>query len=493
MGIEKKGLVFVILLVALELAFGLSLQLQLQQAEAEARRETHCKDIYMHMQDVSRLMYEAHEVFFKWQTSSDPSLLPRLKKVFADVIANLDYLKAHIDPDPEQKDLIEQLERNSKELFALVKIWVPRIEPLAGFEREEAVKASAVAMREQKRFVQHLTVSLLKLEQNKLNSLPPTQDMVRRNLQSIVWAALAVNVILAVLLAVLFSRQISSRLLLLVENTKRLQLGQELAPALSGNDEIARLDASFHQMAKELRAYEQLRRSYISMFRNELALPLETAFANFKSLLGGQKGEISDKGRHMLQGANRSLTRLILLIDDLSEQDSPDKPQMKLNLAEISLSELLESSIEAVKEFAAKKGLAIVQERLGQDIRFQADFDRLTQVLVNFLSNAAKFSPQGQVVQVSSRLIENCLEFAVIDKGRGVPKDKQESIFEKFQQVSSADGKSGVGTGLGLNICKQIVESHGGKIGVTSEEGQGSRFWFSIPIAHGAQEGICND
>lgn len=110
-----------------------------------------------------------------------------------------------------------------------------------------------------------------------------------------------------------------------------------------------------------------------------------------------------------------------------------------------------------------------------------ADGDRLIQVLVNLLSNAIKFSPSGSKVILASADMEDCVEFKVIDEGRGIPSEFLDSVFERFKQVKKSDAKNKKGTGLGLAISKAIVEKHGGTIGVRSQEGKGSTFWFRIP------------
>ena len=116
-------------------------------------------------------------------------------------------------------------------------------------------------------------------------------------------------------------------------------------------------------------------------------------------------------------------------------------------------------------------------------LRAKGDGDRLVQVLVNLISNAVKFSPRGSVVSVSAALRGPEVEFRVADQGRGVPPHMREAIFERFRQVEASDARHKGGTGLGLAICKMIVEGHGGTIGLESEEGRGSVFWFRIPAA----------
>ncbi len=113
-----------------------------------------------------------------------------------------------------------------------------------------------------------------------------------------------------------------------------------------------------------------------------------------------------------------------------------------------------------------------------------ADEGRIVQVLVNLLSNAIKYSPEGSVVTLRTRTNQTHVEVSIIDQGRGVPPEYQEIIFERFQQVQESDGRRGAGTGLGLAICKTLIEQHSGRIGVVSEPGKGSRFWFTLPLCN---------
>ncbi len=129
---------------------------------------------------------------------------------------------------------------------------------------------------------------------------------------------------------------------------------------------------------------------------------------------------------------------------------------------------------------AEKKKVSLAGEP--GELKIQCDKDRIVQVLVNLLSNAVKFSSEGKNVTVKVQAAEQWAEFRIVDQGRGIPADQTAMVFEKFKQVSTSDARNMGGTGLGLNICKSIVELHGGSIGVESEEGNGSTFWFRLPL-----------
>ncbi len=123
----------------------------------------------------------------------------------------------------------------------------------------------------------------------------------------------------------------------------------------------------------------------------------------------------------------------------------------------------------------------IILETNSPSIKLNADRERIVQTLTNLISNAIKFSAAGSKVWLTSTLQETEVLFSVKDRGRGIPEDKLETIFERFQQVDASDSRKKGGTGLGLAICRHIVEQHKGKIWVESVYGEGSTFYFSIP------------
>ena len=460
---------------------GLLIKQQLSKAETEAAAEAHFKDIYLHTQAITRGLYSGHEALGAWSTSPTKVNESNLHSIFNSILDELNYLSKNIDREHEQQQLLNELHQNAKWTFSRIDYWIEEVDKANEEEKPSLVQSCIVELREKKRHLQALAINFLKLQEARLSNLPASQDTIRRNMQGIVFVALVINIIFAIGLALMFSRDISNRLLILLENPRRLKASQELLPVLKGSDEISQLDQSFHSMAQQMREYETLRRSYVAMFRDELSQPLEDVYNNFDVLLKEESKDLSKKGSDLLRSGERNLIRLVGIVDDLTGADlTGADSKIRMHLDKVELHEVLQRALDSVVDFANKKGISIELQCERNHVVY-ADSNRLIQVLVNFLSNAAKFSPKEEKVLLKADKIESFLRVSVVDKGRGVPKEQAASIFEKFQQVNSADGKRGAGTGLGLNICKRIIEQHGGKIGCDSEPGKGSTFWFELP------------
>lgn len=231
----------------------------------------------------------------------------------------------------------------------------------------------------------------------------------------------------------------------------------------------------------ERREIERMKEEFISMVSHDLRTPLTSVRGFFELLESGICGDLNEKGKNKLAAADRNIVRLINLIRDLLDVERSKSGMMEVEPVEVSASSLIERSIEAIRIQADKLNIAIESE--DSDAVVLADSERIVQVIVNLLSNALKFSPSGSKIQISTRSVEDRLEFRVKDEGRGIPAEFRGKIFDRFQQVSKTDATEKEGTGLGLAICKEIVQLHGGTIGVESEEGNGSQFWFQLPLA----------
>lgn len=244
--------------------------------------------------------------------------------------------------------------------------------------------------------------------------------------------------------------------------------------------------SSSRQLAIVLDATERLelrrlRQSFITMISNELRNPLNDVGQFLSDFSKGQYGEVSEKATKESGRARDNVERLILLLNDLFDLEKLESGRIDIEPRWCSLQPILDKSVSAVTVFAQKHKVEIDVPTV--DLMLYADSNRVVQVLINFLSNAIKYSPSESQVRIVVAEVGSFLEISVVDKGRGIPKSHLNSVFERFQQVEANDAKKKGGTGLGLAICKAIVEEHGGAIGVNSEEGKGSSFWFKLPLA----------
>ena len=229
---------------------------------------------------------------------------------------------------------------------------------------------------------------------------------------------------------------------------------------------------------------ERLKSEFVSTVSHELRTPL-TSIRGSLSLLGaGALGELTGEAREIVSAAERNTVRLIRLINDILDLERLQTGKLEMHFDVFSIEYILNRSIESIRGFAGQNGVEV--EAATSGARVIADQDRLVQVLVNLLSNAIKFSPKGGRVRITIGEGENFVEVRVTDEGRGIPVEYRQSIFERFKQVDASDSRQKGGTGLGLAICKTIIEQHQGVIGVESEEGKGSTFWFRVPSATGA-------
>jgi len=220
-----------------------------------------------------------------------------------------------------------------------------------------------------------------------------------------------------------------------------------------------------HRLA-ERSDLDRAKDEFISTVSHELRTPLTSIRGALGLLSSGLLGNVGSRAQNLLRIASTNTERLIRLINDILDLERMESGRAPVSLRRCSLYDLAREAVEMMSALAeaAQIRLELNSYAAHDSIYFDADPDRILQVLTNLLSNAIKFSPEGSTVSVEIDANADALSLKVIDRGRGIPVDKLESIFDRFQQVESTDSSKKGGTGLGLAICRSIIQQHGGLI-----------------------------
>ncbi len=248
-------------------------------------------------------------------------------------------------------------------------------------------------------------------------------------------------------------------------DTGKLQLFSAFVHDITGRKEVERLKGEF-----------------ISTVSHELRTPLTAIYGSLSLLQSGMAGELPPSARELVEMSNQSCERLVRLINDVLDLEKMDTGSLRYELTPQPLRPLVERSVADTQPYADGWGVRLELEP-PVDAQVKADADRILQVMVNLLSNAAKFSPRGGVVKVGMALRGGAVRVSVTDQGPGIPEEFRPRVFERFAQADGSDRRQKGGTGLGLNICRRIVEAHQGRIGFNSDPGVRTEFWFELPLA----------
>ena len=230
----------------------------------------------------------------------------------------------------------------------------------------------------------------------------------------------------------------------------------------------------------ERREVERIKDEFVSVVSHELRTPLTSIRGALGLLDSGVLDRSSDQAARMVHIALTSSERLGRLVDDILDVERMDAGTAQLELVEQRLDGLVVAATEQVSIQAGDAG--VVLSSGGGPELVRVDGERIVQTLTNLLSNAVKFSPRGSTVRVSARPVGDLVEVRVDDDGRGIPPDKLETVFRRFEQVDASDARERGGTGLGLAIARSIVERHGGRMWAVSDgDGHGSSFRMTLP------------
>ena len=250
--------------------------------------------------------------------------------------------------------------------------------------------------------------------------------------------------------------------------------------------EVRQTAKRLEQLNSELDGAMKTKDQFLSNISHELRTPLNSIIGFTDLLLTQELGPpLSDQQRDFLETVARNGRQLLELINELLDLQRIAAGRMELKPEPVDLAALLSETTGSVHAQAQKHRHTLVVTPTPQDLRVQADRGRVRQVLLNLLSNAIKFTPDGGRITVAAGPVNGGAEvrIAVTDTGIGIAAEDQPKLFQEFSQLDASASRKYEGTGLGLALSRRLIEMHGGTIGVDSEMGKGSTFWFTLPQA----------
>ncbi|MBI1743794.1 HAMP domain-containing histidine kinase [Candidatus Acetothermia bacterium] len=323
-------------------------------------------------------------------------------------------------------------------------------------------------------------------------SLTSAQERLQRDATVITLIVLG-YVLVGILIAFAFSKMILGPVEVLAKAVSRFKQDRSARAKVKSGDELEWLAQEFNTMAD---AIEERRRElerinaalvkanrvkseFLAVMGHELKTPLHAIRGYSQLLLEGVDGPLTQAQQDDLANILQSGDHLLELIDNILRFSKLEAGEEKLYLESVRASDLVEDAIKNISSLARNKGLQL--RVYSEPIPLMCDRTKVRQILINLLSNAVKHTRQGKI-EIAAEQKDNTVRFAVTDTGIGIAPEYHEKIFEPFTQIDSSTTRESHGVGLGLAIVKKYVEMHGGRVGVESQPGQGSTFFFSIPL-----------
>lgn len=309
----------------------------------------------------------------------------------------------------------------------------------------------------------------------------PQAMRARENLRTSVVITIVAGVLLVAVLAFNLNRNTLSRLQILMKNMKAFAKASSDIQQLSGDDELSELNDAFAKIADERNRLEELRKAMRAMVSHDLRSPLSSMVLRIEMLMELNKEGIAPEDLESeLKYFDAELLRLNRLANVLLDIEKIEDGSLEVELFNCSCAEVVHDSVNAVTGQAQWKKIRLVSS-VPPNLEMLADRDRVTQVLVNFLSNAVKFSPKNSTIEVKVSEVGNQrVRIEVLDQGAGVPAGEADKLFSKFTQLDQPSEVKKQGSGLGLYICKMLVEAQLGAIGYEARTDGGACFWFEM-------------
>lgn len=309
-------------------------------------------------------------------------------------------------------------------------------------------------------------------------------DALVRDIRNQVALFVLFGIFAVLLIAPLFAERLVRPIRALEKGVAEIEKGNfEKEVKITTRDELEDLGNAFNKMAKGLKKLKELQDEFVFIAAHDLKAPVVAINGYISMLLEAEGGKLTDLGKDYIKQVKRGSDRLMRLVGDLLQVARSEAGRISIEVAEINIAEPIRETLAELKSSADEKSITLAYEAYPKMEHVLADSDRVKELLANFVSNAIKYTPVKGEVKVFHEVKEGMLITHVQDNGFGISKEAQKKLFEKFYRVKTKETSSIEGTGLGLFIVKHLAEKMNGQVWFVSEEGKGSTFSFSLPLA----------
>ena len=479
--ISQRQMVIVFAPLLFELAFVAVLASMLFEVDAIARRQSQSRAVVAAAHNLVHSLFEAGLVEvrwrFTWRTVKDKRMLKDVDSIVSAIPAQFTRLKTLTAGNPRQEPYISSMRPAVERIAYLLSYFRENVNNTDNIPMDQF--AFGMSLGKNTTFLIAQLRALTDEEESYEAADERLADRDQAILKYCLLAGLVLPVVLAFGLAIFAGRTITKRLAVLEDNALRVASRLPLNQRVSGEDEIAKLDGVMHSMSNALLTAERQKQEVISMLSHDLRSPLTAIQGTLALLEAGAYGSLSEIGKERVANAEEGVVQSIEIINELLEVDRWESGNIELNRQSVDLCDLAQRAAAIMVGAAERKKMEI--KLVNELLPVFADPDRLERVIVNLLSNAIKYSPEGTTISVSWCAQPDFAELTVSDQGRGISVAAQKRIFERYKQADSNDEIQSGSSGLGLAICKLIMEKHGGEIGVRSQINTGSEFFIRLP------------
>jgi signal transduction histidine kinase len=485
MKLKQIGVILLGSPLACQLLLGTLLIVDLNQLDAAANREANAKSVIGSCVAV-RGAIAKYTLFLgaqRFESSEDSTA--RLQQLSTLVDTQLGTLKSQVKGDPQSE---EDVRFYGTALNKLLELFADASTQYAGGQ----IGSHVARFVNEAEYLEELTASYKetqRCESDLIDHYSPVEDEFRpkaiREREAalkLVIAGVILNAIVVIVLAASFGRVTLTRLDQLMKNISKFSKGDlGLDPISGGNDEISELDREFRNMAEARQNAEQFRRSLYAMVSHDLRSPLTSASLTLSTVLEKERQSLNPPTLKKLERLNHETSRLVKLANSFLDLEQAESGTLELHKTEANVVDLFDGAVNAVKGMSDAKRIEIETNAAAATV--VCDADRIVQVLVNLISNSIRYAPRESTIKVTFTRANSSARFEIEDKGSGVPESERAKLFTRFAQIAEKEKQEGSSSGLGLYICKLLIDAHGGQIGMEPPAGGGSRFWFELPQA----------